>query len=82
VDLYLSTYLATAAELSGACLVLAQSGETVGIPILVRSLLKARVDFECLLRDDNYPLNIEALHDKEWGLRSSGKRSTTEKMHT
>jgi len=63
---YLLAYFCTAIELTGACTVLAQTTESIGIPILARSVLEALVDFKCLVTDPGYVECIEAAHDREW----------------
>lgn len=63
---YLLSYFCTGIELAAACIVLGQSTECIGIPILARSTLEAYVDFKCLVADAAYVECIEAAHDREW----------------
>jgi hypothetical protein len=66
VQRYLLSYFCTAIELEGASIALARQAESIGIPILARSMLEAQVDFRCLLADPAYVDWIEAAHDREW----------------
>jgi hypothetical protein len=63
---YLLSYFCTAIELAAASIALAQHTESIGIPVLARSVLEAHVDFRCLLADPSYVEWIEAAHDREW----------------
>ena len=66
VERFLLSYFATSIELAAGCIALANHTETIGIPILARSVLEAHVDFRCLLADPGYKECIEAAHDLEW----------------
>ena len=63
---YLLSYFCTGIELAGGSIALAQQAESIGIPILARSMLEAHVDFRCVLADPAYVEWIEATHDREW----------------
>ena len=65
-DRFTTAYFSTSIELVTGCIVLAKANETIGIPILVRTLLEAYVDFHCVFADSQYSEYIEAAHDHEW----------------